>query len=76
MGLWKDTSRETRQLKKDYCSVLGDGSKIRFREDTWYGENVLCETFPSLFVLADSEGAMMVNVWVTSRRKGFGILDL
>ena len=31
---------------------------------------LLCEEFPSLFKLADSKGAMVAEVWETSREEG------
>ena len=70
MGLWKDISRETKQLKHDCCFVLGDGSKVRFWEDSWCGDGPLCETFPLLFALADSKGAMVADLWNTYRGDG------
>ena len=56
MGLWKDISRENRQLKLDNTFVLGDRSRIFFWEDCWCGEGALCETFPNLYDLAETKG--------------------
>ena len=51
VGLWKDISKESKQLKQDVRFVVGDGTRISFWEDTWCGDRPLCEAFPSLFTL-------------------------
>ena len=42
---------------------LGDGHRIRFWEDTWCGDAPLSENFPSLYSIANSKGAKVVDVW-------------
>ena len=68
--LWKDISKETRQLKQNCCFILGDGNIIRFWEDSWCGEGTLCVAFPALFAIADSKGALVADVWDTLRAEG------
>ena len=67
LGLWKEISKELSLLKHDYCFCLGDGRRIRFWEDVWCGKNPLSVTFPSLYLLAKSKGAMAVEIWDTTR---------
>ena len=51
-------------------------SRIKFWEDTWCGEGSLCEFFPSLFPLAGSKGALVADVWDTTRGTRLRIQDL
>ena len=46
VGLWKDIRKEAQQLKQKCKIMLGDGSCIRFWEDRWCGEILLC-LFPN-----------------------------
>ena len=57
-------------MKQDCKFILGDGGRIRFWEDKWCGRNLLCEIFPTLYALADSKGAMMGEVWNSTRGEG------
>ena len=70
VGVWKDIRREAQQLKQDYRFILGNGGWIRFWEDKWCGRNLLCEMFPTLYALADSKGAMVGEVWNSTRGEG------
>ena len=70
VGRWKVISKEILQLKHDILFELGDGSRIKFWEDVWCGEDPLCESFPSLNALVVSKGAMVAEVWEASRGEG------
>ena len=48
---------------------LGDGRKIIFREDTWWGNQPLCEAFPDLYSIASTKGAKATDLRV---RQGDG----
>ena len=37
--------------------VVGNGRRVKFWKDRWCGDELLCLSFPSLFVLASSEEA-------------------
>ena len=50
-------------LKQNCCFELGDGDKIRFREEAWCGETPLCMAFPALYAVIGSKGAKVVEVW-------------
>ena len=52
-------------LLRHHCSVkIGSGLKARFWEDWWCGETPLCSSFPSLYSMASSKGARVVDLWV------------
>ena len=70
MSLWKDIRREAHQLKQDCKLILGDGDRIGFWEDIWCGENPLCASFPTLYVVAASKGAKVGEVWKTTEDGG------
>ena len=70
VSLWKDIRREALQLKKDCKLILGEGDRIRFWEDIWYGENLLCTSFPTLYAVATSKGAKVGEVWERTRGRG------
>ena len=55
MGLWKDIRKEAQQLKQNCTLMLGEVSRIRFWEDRWCGENMLCVSFPTLYAVAASK---------------------
>ena len=63
VGLWKEISKESEQLKNDSFFELGDGYRIKFWEDVWCGETPLRVSFSSLYALADSKGVMRSELW-------------
>ena len=46
------------------------GCKVKFWEDVWLGETPLCSSFPSLYEVAESKGAMVAELWEDSRAEG------
>ena len=70
MGLLKDIRKQAQQLKQKCKLMLGDGGRIRFREDRWCGENPLCVTFPTLYAVAASKGDIVGEVWETIGEEG------
>ena len=66
-NLWKDIRKETEQVQYQCIFALGDGSRVRFWEVNWCGEGPLREAFPALYLLADSKGAKVAEVWDSSR---------
>ena len=40
---------------------MGDGRRIRFWNDIWFGEQSLASRFPRLFGLAIDEGAVVAD---------------
>ena len=70
VGLWKDIIREAQQLKQDCKLMLGDGGRIRFREDKWCGGISRCDQFPKLYAMTASKGAKVGEVLDTTRGEG------
>ena len=52
------------------------GSKVKFWEDVWCGEDPFCEKFPTLCAMTDSKRAKIKEVWESSREEGVGTLVL
>lgn len=44
-------------------SIIGNGGKIKFGLDKWYGDSSLKESFLTLFAITDSKDAWVVNMW-------------
>ena len=62
MDLWKEISKESKQLELDCIFALRDGSIISFWKDTWCGESPLFERFPALYNLAAAKRAKVANI--------------
>ena len=43
--------------------VVGNGRGIKFWKDVWCGETLLCDSFPSLFAIAQSKDAWLKDYW-------------
>ena len=63
MGFWKEIRKEGSLLLKNVSFAMGDGRRVRFWKDIWCGNIPLCEAFPSLFALAVSQDAWVVDCW-------------
>ena len=63
VGLWKEISKETTQLKQHYAFELGDGSRVKFWKDAWCDVTPLCLSFPSLFEVTRAKGAKVMELW-------------
>ena len=70
IGLWKDISKEWLTFSQNTISSLGNGRRLGFWNDSWYGETVLCNAFPTLFNLATHKDARVADVWDSSREEG------
>ena len=68
--MWKEISKESEQLKNDSFFELGDGYRIKFKEDVWCGETPLRVSFPSLYALANSKGATTSELWENTGGNG------
>ena len=49
---------------------MGNGRRLRFWKDVWCGEEALCDSFPSLYALADNKEVLVVDLWDFSREEG------
>ena len=57
LGLWKAIRKEWDILGNNMAYSVGNGRSVRFWKDRWCGNNPLCISFPSLFVIASSKEA-------------------
>ena len=44
--------------------------RMRFWKDKWYGNDVLCNSFPSLYVLVASKEVWVVELWDSMGEEG------
>ena len=70
LGPLKDISKEIGLMKLNFVFAIGDGSRVRFWEDTWCGESPICDIFPNLYMVAVSKGVTVADVWDNSRGHG------
>ncbi|WVZ61663.1 hypothetical protein U9M48_011501 [Paspalum notatum var. saurae] len=58
------------EVKQDFLSLgsfnIGDGTQVRFWEDTWCGNQPLKLSYPSLFSIARKKGATVADVMSSS----------
>ena len=62
VGLWKSIRKEWTNLICSSSFVVGNGRRMKFWKDKWCGEEPLCVSYPSLFVLAISKKAWVVDI--------------
>ena len=69
-SLWIAISKEADLLRQNCTFVLGDGSRIRFWEDAWCGDQPLCVVFPGFYSMAGSKGEKVADLWEFSGDMG------
>ena len=57
-----EISKEILLVKSNCVFLVGEGSRVRFYEDTWCGSKPLCTIFPHLYSLVGSKGGMVAKV--------------
>ena len=60
---WKGVLWAAQALKFGYRWKVGDGRKIRFWEDTWFGTAPLTVQFWDLFSICNQTGVTLASVW-------------
>ena len=60
---WKGVLWAAQALKFGYRWKVGDGRKIRFWEDTWFGTAPLAVQFWDLFSICNQIGVTLASVW-------------
>ncbi|RVW70981.1 hypothetical protein CK203_059677 [Vitis vinifera] len=70
VGLWKAIKKEEDVLSCKVSFLVGDSRRVRFWKDKWYGDEPLCISFPSLFVVAFSKEVWVELVWSHSSEGG------
>ena len=51
---------------------VGNGRRMRFWRDRWYGDSPLSVSFPSLFALAIDKETWVVDIWSPLAEGGQG----
>ncbi|KAL6333095.1 hypothetical protein AAG906_028278 [Vitis piasezkii] len=57
-------------LKRKISFLVGNGKRVKFWKDKWYGDKPLSVSFPSLLALATSKEAWMADLWSRSNGRG------
>ena len=63
VGLWKAIRRGWDVLGDNLVYSVGNGRRVRFWKDKWYGDYPLCTSFPSLFAISLDKEAWVADVW-------------
>lgn len=50
IGLWK-AIKEWVLFNSTVSFFVGDGSRVKFWKNRWYGKELLCASFPTLYAL-------------------------
>lgn len=66
---WQGVMWAAQALKFGYRWVVGDGAKIRFWEDTWFGSSPLSVQFWPLYIICNQQCATLAEVWDGSEVK-------
>ena len=69
-GFWKEIRKEWPLVRGNFIFSMGDRRRVRFWEDRWCGDDALSVSFPSLYAMAASKEAWVVEVWDSSGREG------
>jgi hypothetical protein len=61
---WKCVILIAQAIKHGYRWVVGDGTKIRFWEDSWFGSTPLAVQFWELYCVCNEKTITIAEVWV------------
>ena len=70
ISLWKEIRKEWPSFSQNTVFSLGDGRRINFWKDVWFGEEALCSIYPSLFNLALNKEATVTDTWDSGKGEG------
>ena len=62
VGLWKAIRRVWDVIGNNMVYHVGDGRRVRFWKDKWYGNDPLCISFPFLFTISLAKEAGVEDV--------------
>ncbi|RVW85990.1 hypothetical protein CK203_041488 [Vitis vinifera] len=62
VGFWKILSKDWDLMSSRISFLAGNGQKVKFWKDKWFGTAPLCSSFPSLFALVVSKEAWVEDV--------------
>jgi hypothetical protein len=60
---WKGVMWAARSVKFGYRWKIGGGTKVRFREDTWFGTSPLFVQYFDLYILCNEKGKTVSQLW-------------
>ena len=63
VGLWKAIRRGWDVIGDNLVYSVGNSRRVKFWKDKWYGDDTLCTSFPSLFVISLAKEAWVEDVW-------------
>ena len=64
VGMWKNINKEAAVFKQFCNFAVGDGRRVRFWEDTWFGIEPMSETFPNIYSMANTKGGFLANFFL------------
>ena len=70
VGFWKEIKKEGSFLQYKVVFSMEDDRRVKFWKGKWCGNFALCDSFPSLYVIATSKKAWLVELWDSSREEG------
>ena len=66
VGLWKAIRRGWDVIGDNLVYSVGN-RRVKFWKDKWYGDDTLCTSFPSLFVISLAKEAWVEDMWSHAR---------
>ena len=73
VGLWKAIRNLWKIVNCRISFLVGNERRLKFWKDKWCGDEPLSVSFPSLFALATSKEAWVVDLWSHSNGSGIWI---
>ena len=70
VGFWKEIRKEGALMQNKVAFLVGNGRRVKFWKDIWWGNLALCNSFPSLYAFASSKKAWVEEFWDTSGGEG------
>ncbi|RVW38066.1 putative ribonuclease H protein [Vitis vinifera] len=70
VGFWKEIRKEGALMQNKVAFLVGNGRRVKFWKDIWWGNLPLCNSFPSLYAFASSKEAWVEEFWDTSGVEG------
>ncbi|RVX20110.1 putative ribonuclease H protein [Vitis vinifera] len=70
VGFWKEIRKEGALMQNKVAFLVGNGRRVKFWKDIWWGNFPLCNSFPSLYAFASSKEAWVEEFWDTSGVEG------
>ncbi|KAL6331818.1 hypothetical protein AAG906_020162 [Vitis piasezkii] len=70
VGFWKEIRKEGALMQNKVVFSVGNGRRVKFWKDIWWGNFALCNSFPSLYAIASSKEAWVEEFWDTSGEEG------